>query len=113
MIAQTKEDKILRLESLMDGVLPPEEFLEEEFASLKHEHRVCFLHLKAVTFLCKNVTSFSSIAKYELICKNLSLSLYKSSLEKEINFYKSSYCGTRISYVYSPIPLFDKFTCKT
>ncbi|PQM37868.1 kinesin-like protein KIN12B [Prunus yedoensis var. nudiflora] len=33
IIAQTREDKILRLESLMDGVLPTEEFMEEELAS--------------------------------------------------------------------------------
>ncbi|KAE8701508.1 Kinesin-like protein KIN12B [Hibiscus syriacus] len=40
IIGQTREDKILRLESLMDGVLPTEEFLEEELASLMHEHKL-------------------------------------------------------------------------
>ncbi|KAK8677065.1 hypothetical protein V6N13_142621 [Hibiscus sabdariffa] len=40
IIGQTREDKILRLESLMDGVLPTEEFLEEEVASLIHEHKL-------------------------------------------------------------------------
>ncbi|GLT97693.1 hypothetical protein SLE2022_152460 [Rubroshorea leprosula] len=40
IIAQTKEDKILRLESLMDGVLPTDEFMEEELASLTHEHKL-------------------------------------------------------------------------
>ncbi|XP_017975859.1 PREDICTED: kinesin-like protein KIN12B [Theobroma cacao] len=40
IIGQTREDKILRLESLMDGVLPTEEFMEEELASLKHEHKL-------------------------------------------------------------------------
>lgn len=40
IIGQTREDKILRLESLMDGVLPPEEFMEEELASLMHEHKL-------------------------------------------------------------------------
>ncbi|GMJ04773.1 hypothetical protein like AT3G23670 [Hibiscus trionum] len=40
IIGQTREDKILRLESLMDGVLPTEEFLEEELASLIHEHKL-------------------------------------------------------------------------
>lgn len=40
IISQTREDKILCLESLMDGVLPTEEFMDEEFASLMHEHKV-------------------------------------------------------------------------
>lgn len=54
IIAQTREDKILRLESLMDGILPTEDFMEEELVSLTHEHKVlvlqeftstCFKHL--------------------------------------------------------------------
>ncbi|KAM7266294.1 hypothetical protein ACFE04_004191 [Oxalis oulophora] len=40
IIGQTREDKIIRLESLMDGVLPTEEFMEEELASLRHEHKL-------------------------------------------------------------------------
>jgi kinesin family protein 15 len=40
IIGQTREDKIIRLESLMDGVLSKEDFLDEEFASLLHEHKV-------------------------------------------------------------------------
>ena len=40
IIAQTREDKILRLESLMDGILPTEDFMEEELVSIKHEHEV-------------------------------------------------------------------------
>ncbi|KAK0608462.1 hypothetical protein LWI29_031023 [Acer saccharum] len=40
IISQTREDKILRLESLMDGVLPSEEFMGEELASLMHEHKL-------------------------------------------------------------------------
>ncbi|KAI6693903.1 hypothetical protein NL676_021613 [Syzygium grande] len=40
IIAQTREDKILRLESLMDGVMPTEEFMGEEFASLNHEYKL-------------------------------------------------------------------------
>ncbi|MCL7024787.1 hypothetical protein MKW94_007813, partial [Papaver nudicaule] len=39
IIEQTREDKIRRLESLMDGVLPTEEFMEEEFMSLTNEHK--------------------------------------------------------------------------
>ncbi|XP_009415942.2 kinesin-like protein KIN-12A [Musa acuminata AAA Group] len=40
IIAETREDKISRLESLMDGILPTEEFMEEEFASLMNEHKL-------------------------------------------------------------------------
>ncbi|XP_022735005.1 kinesin-like protein KIN-12B [Durio zibethinus] len=40
IIGQTREDKILRLESLMDGVLPTEDFMEEELASITHEHKL-------------------------------------------------------------------------
>ncbi|KAK7247028.1 hypothetical protein RIF29_41904 [Crotalaria pallida] len=40
IIAQTREDKIFRLESLMDGVLSTEEFLDEELVSLTHEHKL-------------------------------------------------------------------------
>lgn len=40
IIGQTREDKIIRLESLMDGILSKEDFLDEEFASLLHEHKV-------------------------------------------------------------------------
>lgn len=40
VIAQTREDKISRLETLMDGILPTEEFMEEEFLALQNEHKV-------------------------------------------------------------------------
>ncbi|KAL5571887.1 hypothetical protein UlMin_021484, partial [Ulmus minor] len=40
IIAKTREDKILRLESLMDGILPTEDFMEEELVSLRHEHKL-------------------------------------------------------------------------
>ncbi|XP_042515728.1 kinesin-like protein KIN-12B isoform X2 [Macadamia integrifolia] len=40
IIQQTREDKIIRLESLMDGILPTEEFMEQEFVSLMHEHEL-------------------------------------------------------------------------
>ena len=54
IIGQIREDKILRLESLMDGVLPTEEFMEEELASLTHEHKVYVWSLSyiSLTFLC-------------------------------------------------------------
>lgn len=40
ILAQTREDKTLRLESLVDGVLPSEDFMEEELVSLTYEHKV-------------------------------------------------------------------------
>ncbi|TKY47796.1 Kinesin protein KIN12A [Spatholobus suberectus] len=40
IIAQTREDKILCLENLMDGVLPTEEFMDEELVALTHEHKL-------------------------------------------------------------------------
>ncbi|ONK72552.1 uncharacterized protein A4U43_C04F20610 [Asparagus officinalis] len=39
VIEQTREDKISRLESLMDGILTAEDFMEEEFISLTNEHK--------------------------------------------------------------------------
>jgi kinesin family protein 15 len=40
VIAQTMEGKIARLESLMDGTLPTDEFIHEEYISLMNEHKV-------------------------------------------------------------------------
>ncbi|KAJ6390141.1 hypothetical protein OIU77_024371 [Salix suchowensis] len=40
IIGQTREDKILRLESLMDGVLSTKDFMEEELAAFMHEHKL-------------------------------------------------------------------------
>ncbi|KAL5215917.1 hypothetical protein ABZP36_007318 [Zizania latifolia] len=40
VIAQTREGKIARLESLMDGTLPTEEFIHEEYLSLMNEHKI-------------------------------------------------------------------------
>ncbi|CAK9139727.1 unnamed protein product [Ilex paraguariensis] len=37
IIGQTREEKIVRLESLMDGILSTEEFMEDELVSLKNE----------------------------------------------------------------------------
>lgn len=41
IIGQLQEDKIARLENLMDGVLSAEEFVNEELTSLANEHQVC------------------------------------------------------------------------
>ncbi|CAM0905071.1 unnamed protein product [Alopecurus aequalis] len=40
VIAQTMEGKIARLESLMDGTLPTDEFIHEEYLSLMNEHKI-------------------------------------------------------------------------
>ncbi|KAM0882570.1 hypothetical protein ACQ4PT_032187 [Festuca glaucescens] len=40
VIAQTMEGKIARLESLMDGTLPTDEFIHEEYISLMNEHKI-------------------------------------------------------------------------
>ncbi|XP_019431563.1 PREDICTED: kinesin-like protein KIN-12B [Lupinus angustifolius] len=40
IIAQKRDDKFCHLESLIDGVLPTEEFLDEELVSLTHEHNL-------------------------------------------------------------------------
>ncbi|GAA0175608.1 microtubule binding motor protein [Lithospermum erythrorhizon] len=40
VITQTREDKIARLESLMDGVLESEDFMDEELSALAYEHKL-------------------------------------------------------------------------
>jgi len=40
VIAQAMEGKIARLESLMDGTLPTDEFVHEEYLSLMNEHKI-------------------------------------------------------------------------
>ena len=40
VIQQSREEKIVRLEALMGGVLPRETFLNEEWAALLNEHKV-------------------------------------------------------------------------
>ncbi|XP_052208701.1 kinesin-like protein KIN-12B isoform X2 [Diospyros lotus] len=40
IIGQTREEKIVRLECLMDGILTNEEFVEDELVSLKHEYKL-------------------------------------------------------------------------
>lgn len=40
ILQQSRQEKIVRLESLMSGVLPRESFLNEEWAALLKEHKV-------------------------------------------------------------------------
>ncbi|XP_027337873.1 kinesin-like protein KIN-12B [Abrus precatorius] len=73
IIAQTREDKILRLESLMDGVLPTEEFMEEELVALTHEHKI----------LKDKYENHPEVLKMEIELKRV-----QDELEKYENFYK-------------------------
>ncbi|KAG4934658.1 hypothetical protein JHK85_049577 [Glycine max] len=73
IIAQTREDKILRLESLMDGVLPTEEFMEEELVVLTHEHKI----------LKEKYENHPEVLKMEIELKKV-----QEELEKYPNFYK-------------------------
>ncbi|XP_016475479.1 kinesin-like protein KIN-12B isoform X1 [Nicotiana tabacum] len=73
IISQTREDKIIRLESYMDGILPKEEFMEDELLALIHEHKL----LKA---------------KYEnhpeVLSARLELRRVQEELERYRNFFK-------------------------
>ncbi|KAI4345021.1 hypothetical protein L6164_012191 [Bauhinia variegata] len=73
IIAQTREDKILRLESLMDGVLHTEEFMEEELVSLTHEHKI----------LKEKYEYYPEVLKTKIELKRL-----QDELEVYQNFYK-------------------------
>lgn len=50
IIGQLQEDKIARLENLMDGVLSAEEFVNEELMSLADKHEVWIpIHTKILS----------------------------------------------------------------
>eukprot|EP01018_Ginkgo_biloba_P012321 Gb_31637 [translate_table: standard] len=69
----SREDKNLRLEGLMDGVIPSEEFMDEEFLSLMNEHKL--LKDKYENHL-------------ELTRANIEQKCLLEELEKYHNFYK-------------------------
>ncbi|KAK4266579.1 hypothetical protein QN277_027476 [Acacia crassicarpa] len=73
IIAQKREEKIRRLESLMDGALPTEEFMEEELVSLAHEHEL----------LKENYENHPEVLRTKLELKRV-----QDELEKYRNFYK-------------------------
>ena len=53
IIGQIREDKIARLENLMDGILSAEEFRDDELASLKNENKVWMpIFPSFLTFVC-------------------------------------------------------------
>ncbi|XP_057430385.1 kinesin-like protein KIN-12B isoform X2 [Lotus japonicus] len=73
IIAQTREDKILRLESLMHDLLPNKEFLDEELVALTHEHKL----------LKEKYENHPEVSKMELELKRV-----RDELEEYQNFYK-------------------------
>ncbi|BFG15554.1 hypothetical protein CerSpe_018280 [Prunus speciosa] len=94
IIAQTREDKILRLESLMDGVLPTEEFMEEELASLTHEYKLLKekyenhpellrtkIELKRVQDELDNLRSFCDMGEREVLLEEI------QDLRSQLQYY--------------------------
>ena len=95
IIAQTREDKIVRLENLMDGVLPTEEFMEEEIASLTEEHKVKFCSPSSLfSILWLYLTYYLQILreKYEnhpeILRTKIELKRVQDELEHYRNFFE-------------------------
>ncbi|KAH7521529.1 hypothetical protein FEM48_Zijuj07G0043200 [Ziziphus jujuba var. spinosa] len=104
IIAQTREDKILRLESLMDGILPTEDFMEEELVSLTHEHKVLLLkekyenhpevlrtkiELKRVQDELENLRNFHDMGEREVLLEEI------QDLRSQLQFYVDSSSTSR------------------
>ncbi|KAM2039873.1 hypothetical protein ACFX1T_013275 [Malus domestica] len=94
IIAQTREDKILRLESLMDGVLPTEEFMEEELVSLTHEYKILKekyenhpellrtnIELKRVQDELENLRNFCDMGEREVLFEEI------QDLRSQLQYY--------------------------
>ncbi|XP_050144128.1 kinesin-like protein KIN-12B [Malus sylvestris] len=94
IIAQTREDKILRLESLMDGVLPTEEFMEEELVSLTHEYKLLKekyenhpellrtnIELKRVQDELENLRNFCDMGEREVLLEEI------QDLRSQLQYY--------------------------
>ncbi|GMI90096.1 hypothetical protein like AT3G23670 [Hibiscus trionum] len=97
IIGQTREDKIFRLESLMDGVLPTEDFLEEELASLIHEHKLLKekyenhpevlrtkIELKRVQNELEQVRNFHDLGEREVLLEEI------QDLRNQLQYYIDS-----------------------
>ncbi|KAH7573360.1 hypothetical protein ACOSQ2_007259 [Xanthoceras sorbifolium] len=107
IISQTREDKILRLESLMDGVLPPEEFMGEELASLMYEHKLLKekyenhpevlrtkIELKRVQDQLEHYRNFCDLGEREVLLEEI------QDLRSQLQYYidsSSSYARKRNS----------------
>ncbi|XLR60257.1 hypothetical protein S83_010929 [Arachis hypogaea] len=97
IVAQTREDKILRLESLMDGVLPSEDFMVEEHLALVHEHKLLKekfknhpevlkmqIELKRVRDELEQYQSFYKLGEREVLMEEI------QSLRSQLQFYVDS-----------------------
>ncbi|XP_015958259.1 kinesin-like protein KIN-12B [Arachis duranensis] len=111
IIAQTKEEKILRLESLIDGVLPAEEFLDEELISLGHEHKLLKenyehhpevlemkIELKRVQDELEEYQNFYKLGEKEVLMEEI------QSLRNQLQFYVDS-SATSARKQYLPLQL--------
>ncbi|XP_057752775.1 kinesin-like protein KIN-12B [Arachis stenosperma] len=111
IIAQTKEEKILRLESLIDGVLPAEEFLDEELISLRHEHKLLKenyehhpevlemkIELKRVQDELEEYQNFYKLGEKEVLMEEI------QSLRNQLQFYVDS-SATSARKQYLPLQL--------
>ncbi|XP_071690230.1 kinesin-like protein KIN-12B isoform X2 [Rutidosis leptorrhynchoides] len=72
IIGQIREDKIARLESLMDGILSVEDFKEDELASLKTENKI-------MKEMCENHT--------EVLRTEIEVKRIQDELERYQNFF--------------------------
>ncbi|MED6208100.1 TRAFAC class myosin-kinesin ATPase superfamily [Stylosanthes scabra] len=97
IVAKTREDKILRLESLMDGVLPSEDFMDEEHVALAHEHKLLKekfenhpevlkmqIELKRVRDELEEYQSFYKLGEREVLLEEI------QSLRSQLQFYIDS-----------------------
>ncbi|XP_050371998.1 kinesin-like protein KIN-12B [Argentina anserina] len=97
IISQTREDKILRLESLMDGVLPTEEYMEEELVSLTHNYKLLKekydnhpellrtkIELNRVQDELENLRNFNDMGEREVLLEEI------QDLRSQLKFYVDS-----------------------
>ncbi|KAM6565329.1 hypothetical protein CsatA_024457 [Cannabis sativa] len=102
IITQTREDKILRLEGLMDGILPTEDFMEEELLSLKHEHELLKekyenhpeilrtkIELKRVQDELENLRNFHDMGEREVLLEEI------QDLRSQLQYYVDSSSSSR------------------
>ncbi|KAB5569691.1 hypothetical protein DKX38_003484 [Salix brachista] len=97
IIGQTREDKILRLESLMDGVLSTKDFMEEELAALMHEHKLLKdkyenhpevskinIEMKRVQDELENYRNFCDLGEREVLLEEI------QDLRSQLQYYTDS-----------------------
>ncbi|XP_057547481.1 kinesin-like protein KIN-12B [Amaranthus tricolor] len=126
IIGQMREDKIMRLENLMDGVLPTEDFMEEEFLSVRNENELLKekyenhpevletkLELKRVQDEIERLRSFFDMGERDILMEEIhdlrsQLQYYTDSSPKAVRQRKSllqlTYpCEQSISQPLNPI----------